>query len=167
MGNASIGASGPNHLCVQIDSDIVKLLCPQRLISGSHVHLTCKNLLDSIAERAHKVLSQQTEVRVKVDVGVCVALGGEVGSKKGPLLLTELLRCGVDRYVPEILLIFCARVREMQQLWKSFESGVLYRIKNQTKRKYYLVQNLCCVRERNCLCLISEFPPWISLEGGS
>lgn len=111
-GNASIGASGKSHLCVKIDPDIVKALCPQRLIPHSHVHLTSKNLLDSITERAHKVLPQQTEVRVKVDVGVCVALGGEVGSKEGPLFLVELLRCGVDGYGPEILLIFCARVRE-------------------------------------------------------
>lgn len=88
--NAICGAGGPNNSYVKIDSDVVKLLCPQSLISCSHVLLTRKNLLDSVAERAHKVLSQQAEVRVKVDVGVCVALGGEVGSKEGPLLLMEL-----------------------------------------------------------------------------
>lgn len=48
-------------------------------------------------------------------MGVCVALGGEIGSKEGPLVLMELLRCGVDGYGPEVLLILCAGVREMQR----------------------------------------------------
>ena len=45
-------------------------------------------------------------MRVKVEVGVCVALRGEVGSKEGPVVLMELVRSWVDGYVPEILLVF-------------------------------------------------------------
>lgn len=110
MGDSSIGAHGESHVCVQIDSDVIEALRRQILTS----RVTVKNLLDSVTERAHKVLSQETEVRVKVDVCVCVALGGEVGSKEGPLVVVELLTSGVDGYGPEILLAFCTRVREKQ-----------------------------------------------------
>lgn len=55
-------------------------------------------------------------MRVKVDVGARVALGGEVGSEEGSLVLVELLKCGVDGYGPEILLVSCAGVRETQRL---------------------------------------------------
>lgn len=48
-------------------------------------------------------------MRVKVDVGARVALGGEVRSEEGSLVLVELLRCGVDGYDPEILLVSCTR----------------------------------------------------------
>lgn len=45
-----------------------------------------------------------------------VALGGEVGSEEGSLVLVELLTCGVDGYGSEILLVSCAGVRETQRL---------------------------------------------------
>lgn len=69
---------------------------------------------------------------------VCVALGGEVGSEEGPLVLMELLRCGVDGYGPEILLIFCSGVREMQHWSFMFDFGkalkVVYYVKLKTKQ---------------------------------
>lgn len=130
-----MGASGKNHLCVKIDSDVVKALFSQILISHSRVHLTSKNLLDSITEWAHKVLSHQTEVRVEVDVGVCVALGGEVGSKEGPLVPMELLGCWVDGYSPEILLIFCTGVTKMQYWSFVFDFKKALKVANYVKLK--------------------------------
>ncbi len=70
-----------------------------------------KQLLDPLTKWPHKVLSQQPEVCVKVEVGVCVALGGEVGSKEGPVVLMELLKSWVEGYGPEILLFFFNWIR--------------------------------------------------------
>lgn len=58
MGNSSGGASREKHLCVKIDSDVVEALCRQKLTSRSPVLLAVKNLLDTVTERAHKVLSE-------------------------------------------------------------------------------------------------------------
>lgn len=49
---------------------------------------------------------------VKVEVGVCIALRGEVGSKEGPVVLVELFRSWVDGYGPEVLLLFFTWVRK-------------------------------------------------------
>lgn len=103
---ASMSALGHHHLCVKIYADIIKALGPQWLIAPSHVYLVLEQLLDPLTEWPHKVLPQQTEVRVKVEMRVCVALRGEVGSKEGPVVLLELFRSWVDGYGPEILLLF-------------------------------------------------------------
>lgn len=107
-----MGALGHHQPCVKIHSDIVKALLLQWTVAPAHVHLVPKQLLDPLPERPHKVLSQQSEVRVKVEVGVCVALRGEVGSQEGPVVLMELLRSRVDGYGPEILLLFFTLVRK-------------------------------------------------------
>lgn len=104
-------ALGHHQSCVKIYSDIIKAPCLQLFITPSHVHLVSKQLLDPLTKWPHKVLSQQPEVCVKVKVGVCVALSGEVGSKKRPLVLMKLLRGWVDGYGPEILLIFSTWVK--------------------------------------------------------
>lgn len=57
MGNSSGGASGKKHLRVKIDSDVVEALRLQKLTSRSPV-LAVENLLDTITERTHKVLSE-------------------------------------------------------------------------------------------------------------
>lgn len=106
VGEACVSALGHHQSCIKIYSDIIKALCLQRFITPPHVHLVLKQLLDPFPEWPHKVLSQQAEVCVKVKVGVCVALRGEVGPEKGPVFLTKLLRGWVDRYGPEILLVF-------------------------------------------------------------
>lgn len=112
IGNSSSCVFGENQSCIKIYSDVIKVLCLQQRIPPSHVHLFPKQLLDPITEWPNKVLSQQAEVRVKVDLGVCVPLRGEVGSKKGPLVLMELLWSWVDGYSPEILLLFFTWVRD-------------------------------------------------------
>lgn len=158
MGNSSIGALGKNHTRVKIDSDVIKTHCPLKLIPP--FHLVIANLPDSIAERAHKVLSEQTEVRVKVDVGVCIGLGGEVGSEEGPLFHVELFRCGVDGYSPEILQVFCGGVKEKQN-WSFWEALKVVRRAEliRTKMDFYLDQHPCYVREHKSPCLTSEYPP--------
>lgn len=82
----------------------------------SHVYLVLEQLLDPLTEWSHKVLSQQAKVRVKVDVCVCVASRGEVGSEEGSVVLLELLRGWVDGYSPEILLLFLTWVRNFNYL---------------------------------------------------
>lgn len=111
VGNSGMRTFGHHQLCVKIYSDIIKLVCLQWLIGSFHVHMVPKKLLDPVTEWPHKVLSQQPEVRVQVEVGVCVALRGEVGSKEGLLVLMELLRSWVDGYIPEILLFFFTWIR--------------------------------------------------------
>lgn len=103
VGNSSMGTFGCHQLCIKIYSDIIKLFW---LIGSFHVPLVPKKLLDPITEWPHKIFSEQPEVRVQVEVGVCVALRGEVGSKEGLLVLMELLWSWVDGYGPEILLLF-------------------------------------------------------------
>lgn len=73
-----------------------------------------EQLLDPLAEWPHKVLSQQPEVCVEVELGAGVALRGEVGSEERPLVLVELLRGRVDRQGPEVLALIPAyRKREV------------------------------------------------------
>lgn len=102
---------GHHQLCVKIHSDVIEALGLQWLITASYGHLVPSQLLDPLPERPYKVFSQQPEVCVKVEVGVCVALRGEVGSEEGPVLLLELLWGWVDRYGSEILLLFLTWVR--------------------------------------------------------
>ncbi len=111
VGNASLCALGHHQLHVKIYSDIIESLRLQLFLVHSHVHLVLKQLLDPLAEWSHKVLSQQSEVRVKVEVGVCVTLRGEVGSEEGLDVLMELLGRRVDGYGPVVLLIFPTWVR--------------------------------------------------------
>lgn len=111
VGKASRRALGHHQFGVKIYSDVIKALLLQWIITPSFVHFVLKELLDPLTEWPHKVLSQQPEVRVEVEVGVCVALRGEVGSQEGPVFLMELLTSWVDGYGPEILLIFFTWVR--------------------------------------------------------
>ena len=106
MGHSGTRTFRHQNLGVKIYSDVVKALVLQRFIILSHVTLVLDQLLDPVTERSNKVLPQQSEVCVKVDMGACVALRSEVCSEEGLLFLVELLRSWVDGYSPEIFLLF-------------------------------------------------------------
>lgn len=99
-------AFGHNKLRIKINPDVIKVLglCWNHV--ASQVHLDIQQLLDPLPKWSDKVLSEQPEVSVEVEVGVCVTLTGEVGSQKWLVVLLELLRSWIDWYGPEILLFF-------------------------------------------------------------
>lgn len=72
VGEPSLRALGHHQLRVKVYSDIIEALRLQS--TASNVLLAPEQLLDPLAERPHKVLSQQAEMRVEVEFGVCVAL---------------------------------------------------------------------------------------------
>lgn len=125
VGEACVCALRHDHFCVKIYSNVVKVVCPQWLISLSHVLLFVQQLPDPLAKWPHKVLPQQTKVRVEVKVRVRVALGGEVGSKERPELLLELLRSRVDGYGPEVLLLVLVWVGNSDYLMSAKPSKCL------------------------------------------
>lgn len=108
-------ALGGHHLRVKINADIIEAFCLQWALIPSHFQLITQQLLNPIPEWPHKVLSHQPEVCVQVEVGVCVALRGEVGSEEGPVVRLELLYGWIDGYGPEILLIFFTWVRHKRR----------------------------------------------------
>lgn len=153
VGEASLRALRHHHFCVKIYSDIIKALCPQWLITPSHVFLVLEQFLYPLTKWPHKVLSQQTEVSVKVEVCVCVALRGEVGSKEGPVLQLELLRSWADGYGPEILLLFVTWVGNSEhfvsmKLLKEAKSfpWKLCSVELKAKYKYYGLLPAVCSR---------------------
>ena len=85
---------------VTIHCDVIKAHPPRRAIIG-HLPL----LLDPLPKRSQEVLSQQPEVSIEVQVFAGVGRRGKVGSKEWPVFLVYLLRGGVDRQVPEVLLL--------------------------------------------------------------
>lgn len=103
VGNPRTCEFGHQQFGVKIHCDVVKASVCLKTPRPCSFH---EQILDAVTQRSHKVLSHQSEVRVEVETGACVALRSEVLSEEGLLVLMELCMSWIDGYSPEVLLLF-------------------------------------------------------------
>lgn len=86
IGNSRRCAHGNHQPGVRVDGDAIETPVLER-----DVLLAVQQLLNALAERPHKVLPQEAEVGVQVDLGAGVALGGLVAPEERPGVQVQLL----------------------------------------------------------------------------